>query len=711
MDLDSQATSCLTSPSLQLSPPRRQAYCPGIYADKKGKDMATNPSLAPETETPIEKPNSLCPTDKVAQMRLRIKSIKELRQSEDSQPEATPVQPCLRQPEERLASIMNFLEEVEESSKADMSSLLSSRSTRYTGSVDPSDIDLPDRYPAEMRAPRISSGLTQDAAAIHSRASMLEVEIHDKKQIIDSLKRALQESQEHEKQSLKDMEKEWEEKLQKQKTHYEAGLERHLRLVDRLLNDKTELTKRCELFAEELKAVERKYQMKVEEMDDHAAKELAKNKQNWVATERMKREAWEKEKVKEIKEMTIKGLQPEVERILSEKKQDKLRMEEQQREALDEQRRELLDMTQQQVREVREEKNREMETALDKEREAHRKKLREEFERFNREMQEERAKCAADLLAERRLREELLRQGAEASEAKLREALAAERTKSQAAIQDAEMKLADSTQQHQHQLMQLEQRLKDEAHEAERIAGEKFRLQLEQHEAALRKELSAERDRQLEIVMERLSREHVERQLAAEAEANSKVQEARASAGEEAARLARQLDQCQAEVGALRAEKQQNEEIVRNLKNLQAADAARLSDLQRTCSELEKDRSEWIASSDKVAEKHQHELRKLDEAKEKELEDMREDLGAALIRVKEEQAKLHDLQEEAKKREEQIISDLEAKVKRTLQAKDETIAELRKRCAASDNKVQEFNYLLERQREELLGGLVRDLRR
>ncbi len=303
--------------------------------------------------------------------------------------------------------------------------------------------------------------------------------------------------------------------------------------VDRLLNDKTELTKRCELFAEELKAVERKYQMKVEEMDDHAAKELAKNKQNWVATERMKREAWEKEKVKEIKEMTIKGLQPEVERILSEKKQDKLRMEEQQREALDEQRRELLDMTQQQVREVREEKNREMETALDKEREAHRKKLREEFERFNREMQEERAKCAADLLAERRLREELLRQGAEASEAKLREALAAERTKSQAAIQDAETKLADSTQQHQHQLMHLEQRLKDETHEAERIAGEKFRLQLEQHEAALRKELSAERDRQLEIVMERLSREHVERQLAAEAEANSKVQEARASAGEQ----------------------------------------------------------------------------------------------------------------------------------------------------------------------------------
>lgn len=78
---------------------------------------------------------------------------------------------------------------------------------------------------------------------------------------------------------------------------------------------------------------------------------------------------------------------------------------------------------------------------------------------------------------------------------------------------------------------------------------------------------------------------------------------------------------------------------------------------------------------------------------------MREDLGVALAKVKEEQQKLQGFEATAKQREEQIISDLEAKVKRTLQAKDvespskivgtkqdETIAELRKRCAALDNK-------------------------
>lgn len=47
----------------------------------------------------------------------------------------------------------------------------------------------------------------------------------------------------------------------------------------------------------------------------------------------------------------------------------------------------------------------------------------------------------------------------------------------------------------------------------------------------LRQELSAERDRQLEVLMERLSREHVERQVAAEAANHAKLQEARAAAG------------------------------------------------------------------------------------------------------------------------------------------------------------------------------------
>eukprot|EP00439_Symbiodinium_sp_Y106_P023100 s1629_g2.t2 len=729
--------------------PRRQRYCPSVY----GEDVKSSPTGA--TLLPRRpRPTLDSTTDKVAEMRSRILSLKELRTQTDGDshaPETTPVpdQPAgppaasVTQPQERLASIMSFLDEVEESSKADISSIiLSTRSSRTSGEN-------------EVSRPLIPSGLTQDAAAVQSRASMLEVEVQDKKHIIDSLKRALHESQdpltvsflsrnrfadmlgniwereEREKEKVQATVKEWEEKLQQQKAQYEAGSERHLKLdltlvlgcvsseqllwqrasqvrgeVDRLLNDKTELTRRCELFSDELKAVERKYQMKIEEMEDHAAKELAKNKQNWIATERLKREAWEKDKVKEIKDMTVKGLQPEVERILAERKQEKVRLEEQKTEALEEQRRELLSLAQQQLQELREQKHREMEAALDREREAHRQKVRDEFERFSRELQEERTKCAADLLAERRLREELIRQAAEGSEVKLREALAAERARLQSSLNEAGERLAEANRQHQDQLSQLEARLRAEAEGSHKAQKEKARLETEEREASLRKELAAERDRQLEVVMDRLSREHVERQLAMETEANRKLQEARAAAGEETARVAKQLEEARAEVKLVQQQKKQLEEMLSSMKDCQTASAERFAECQQKCMDLECDRNELRKAADEVLRKHQNELQQLEDTREKELQDLRQSLGEAMAQIKEEQAKLEEVSKESQRREEQIIADLEAKVKRTLQAKDETIGELRKRCTALDNKVSEFGYLLERQREELLSGLL-----
>jgi len=697
---------------------QRRTYCPGVYTEAEEDSVQCPP---PAQLSPGSAGST---ADRVAQMRSRIKSLQELRAADSGAANAAtaavsaaprplarpplrqPSPPPPPQPEARLASIMSFLDDVEESSRADISSLTSSaRSSRAPAQ------GLDSCHEPSERPRPLPSALVQDAAALQSRASLLEVEVRDKKQIIDSLKRALSQAKEHEKQTVQETVKEWEDKLQKQKAHYEAGIERHLRLVDRLLNDKTELTKRCELFAEELKAVERKFQMKIEELDEQASKDLAKNKQNWIATERLKREAWEKEKVKEIKEMTIKGLQPEVERILAEKKQEKLKMEERQREALEEQHRELTALAQQQVRDVREQKLREQEEALDREREAHRRKLRDEFDRFNRELQEERTKCAADLLAERRQREEMLRQGVEGSEARLREALEAQRAKSEAALKEARASAAEAESQHRLELSNLEERLRKEAEQAQRDLTDQARLDFERREAALRAELAAERDRQLEVLMERLSREHVEEQRALKEDAAAKVQEARAQAGDEAGRLARKLEEAKGEVAAAASQKSLLEQNVQSLKDCQRADAARLEDLQKRCSDLEVKCSELQIASEKASEQHKDELWKLSEMREKELDDMREDLGTAHARVAEEQKKLEEQRQESRRREEQVIGELEARVKKTLQTKDETIAEMKTRCVALENKVREFEYLLERQREELLGGIMQDSRR
>mmetsp|Transcript_33032 Transcript_33032/g.104971 ORF Transcript_33032/g.104971 Transcript_33032/m.104971 type:complete len:99 (+) Transcript_33032:2561-2857(+) len=93
--------------------------------------------------------------------------------------------------------------------------------------------------------------------------------------------------------------------------------------------------------------------------------------------------------------------------------------------------------------------------------------------------------------------------------------------------------------------------------------------------------------------------------------------------------------------------------------------------------------------------------------KERELDALRTELKRADARAEEELTRAAAEREAAGRCEEQVIGDLEARVKRTLQAKDETIGELRTRCVASENKVREFEYLLARQREELLCEITR----
>merc|ERR1712232_1244059 len=111
----------------------------------------------------------------------------------------------------------------------------------------------------------------------------------------------------------------------------------------------------------------------------------------------------------------------------------------------------------------------------------------------------------------------------------------------------------------------------------------------------------------------------------------------------------------------------------------------------------------------KAVEAHREELWQLTELQRRDVEASQKEIARLKADALQERARGEELRKEAKQREEKIISDLEARVKRTVQAKDDSIAELRTRCAASDNKVREFEYLLARQREELLSGITKDI--
>ena len=51
---------------------------------------------------------------------------------------------------------------------------------------------------------------------------------------------------------------------------------------------------------------------KAKEMEERFKFELKRNKEAWVASEKVRRDKWEAEKKEEIKDMTIRGLMPEL---------------------------------------------------------------------------------------------------------------------------------------------------------------------------------------------------------------------------------------------------------------------------------------------------------------------------------------------------------------------------------------------------------------
>lgn len=50
--------------------------------------------------------------------------------------------------------------------------------------------------------------------------------------------------------------------------------------------------------------------------EEQFAKDIKQQRELWQATEKLKRDKWIQEKTKQIKDQTVKGLEPEIQRML-----------------------------------------------------------------------------------------------------------------------------------------------------------------------------------------------------------------------------------------------------------------------------------------------------------------------------------------------------------------------------------------------------------
>lgn len=126
--------------------------------------------------------------------------------------------------------------------------------------------------------------------------------------------------------------------LEAQGREYEAAAQRHLAFADQLLADKRTLTDKCDgtqfvgvlcrrcdrnhgigfvaALAQQLKHEAIGWERRLRESEERLQAELRSAKEAWAASERTRREKWVKEKEASIREATIRGLEPEIQRLM-----------------------------------------------------------------------------------------------------------------------------------------------------------------------------------------------------------------------------------------------------------------------------------------------------------------------------------------------------------------------------------------------------------
>ena len=171
-------------------------------------------------------------------------------------------------------------------------------------------------------------------------------------------------------------------KLDEQKYEYENTIERLNDLMENLFAEKKKLNQTIEQLKDNIDDIERKYKKKLLQQEEIHNNDNQKNKNAWFQAEKLRRKKWEETKIKEIKEMTVKSLEPELDKILKDHKNELFIQEEQLNDKFRLQKEKIIAEYEDKIKRMKEAFSKEKESIQDEERKAYTKRLREQNERM-----------------------------------------------------------------------------------------------------------------------------------------------------------------------------------------------------------------------------------------------------------------------------------------------------------------------------------------
>uniref|UniRef100_A0A7N9B181 Centrosomal protein 131 n=1 Tax=Mastacembelus armatus TaxID=205130 RepID=A0A7N9B181_9TELE len=402
--------------------------------------------------------------------------------------------------EAKLQSIMSFLDEMEKSEQERPRSVTS-------GSVPCAERIL--------------------AFSVTGSMMRIKLELEEKKRTVNMLQTALAQQRELMVRHVKETEKELNRNFQLQKEQYEATIQRHLAFIDQLINDKKALSERCEGVVGELKQVDQKYTKKIAQMQEQHEMEIKKLKDLMSATEKIRREKWIDEKTKKIKEITVKGLEPEIQKLISKHKQDlkKLRTlhEAELLQADDRAAQRYI----RQCEELRQQLEKEKEEQCQKERELAKQRYEKQLQEEEMSLQQQRRRLYKEVADEKeRLGQLTARQRAELDD--LRRQLEENSSLAGRALREELDKTREEQERrHQMEMKALQERLDIEKQTWEENYKKKEEAWLLSRERELKEELRRERDKEIELAIWTLEEETSKDKEECERAADNRVKRVR----------------------------------------------------------------------------------------------------------------------------------------------------------------------------------------
>ncbi|XP_054077827.1 centrosomal protein of 131 kDa isoform X10 [Rissa tridactyla] len=588
--------------------------------------------------------------------------------------------------EAKLQSIISFLDEMEKSEQERPRSAASA--TQREGLL--SEEELAHLEQASAVATEVTSSIMR-----------LKLEVEEKKRAISLLQTALAQQRELTVRHVKQTEKELGHQLRLQREQYEAAIQRHLAFIDQLIDDKKVLSEKCEAVVAELKQVDQKYGKKITQMQEQhelvwrtlgpfCEQEIKKLKELMSATEKIKREKWIDEKTKKIKEITVKGLEPEIQKLIAKHRQDIRKLKKLHEAELLQSDERAAQHYGRQAEELRDLLEREKEEQSQRERELARQRCEQQLEQEEQALQQQRRRLYAEVAEEKeRLSQQAARQRAEAEE--LRQQLEASSSAVTRALKEEYTKEKEEQERrHQAEVKVLKERLEIEKQAWEANYVKKEEAWLLSRERELREEMRKERDKEIELVIQRL-----------EADMSSAKEECERAAEN---RIKRIRDKYEVEFQELERSERKLQERCNELKG-------RLAELEGESIRLQgllKHKEQEVEEIQKVRDQLAQERSSLAEVIRQEFTDRLVGTEEENKRLKAEMVEMRARQrlelDRVVREKDKELEEVHRRVKTAVARKEESVSSLRKQYEAAVQRADRLEALLEQQRKQLLAN-------